>query len=1011
MKKTTLIALKAGAAPFALGLAMISTAASAQTAAVDCAANPNDASCKDDGRGIVVTGSIVRNPSAATASPIVSVTADDLVKRGITTTAEALQSLTANNAGTVPPSWSAFGFTTGASTPSLRGFNDAYTLVLFDGMRTAPYPLADDTQRTIVDINTIPSSIVSSIDVLLDGASATYGSDAIAGVVNILVKHQITGFHANASGGISQRGDAGEQRISASYGFGDLDDQGFNIYVNGEYSRGDPVFLRQRGAPFNTADQSSICGTAAQGCLSNNIRNGIQYNGAYNGFQSTTVPFVRPYTPGLVPLSLGGYQLLDPAAGCQDLNPVTLTAAQRAGTVTPAVVCQQDRVNQFRMYNSEISRRGGTIRGTAKLGDNAEAYLMFNFYETKTQSSSSNLGYVGATADGGPTVTVNRIFLPAYVCAAGTSTITATGDLIALGCNAGNGTLNPNNPFAAAGNSARLVAAPILPTASSTDAKTYRIAAGINGSISDGFNYTLGATYSKVDLDVTNTGYIYLQGLMDAVARGTFNFVNPSANSPAANQLVFPDRSKRSGSKLAQVQATLDKDMFELPGGMLNVAIAGQFRHESIDNPSSNAPNAANPNARYFGINAVGVQGARDVWSAAYEISVPVLDMLRFKADGSYNHYSTGQKNFSPKFEAEFKPIEQLKLRGTFSKGFRAPNFSESFNLPATGFISAQISCASPIYASFCAAHASNPSYYSGGYSVGLTSSGNPNLKSEKSTSYTFGTVIQPIRNVTLTLDYWHTKITNVIVAASTTSDLYDQYYNGNGVVNIPGVTVTQGVADPQNPGALPLLGSVISSFKNANAFMGSGVDFTADWSLPLSGSTTWKAKASASYLIRLEQTNEDGSIWRFDGSLGGCNVTSCSGAPRFRASWQNTLDFNDVASLTLTANYTSSYSSVATDSGGVYGDCQASADNGQLVTFGNGDPVQCRSKAVFSLDGHVEVKATDKFTFYADVLNLLDTKASYDPNAAYGLYQFNPAWSDRLFIGRYFRVGAKVDF
>ncbi|EIZ78624.1 TonB-dependent receptor [Novosphingobium sp. Rr 2-17] len=962
---------------------------------------------------IIVTGSISRNPAAATASPVVSITSEDMSKRGITTTSELLQSLTANNAGTVASSWSSFGFTTGASAPSLRGFNDAYTLVLFDGMRTAYFPLADDTQRNIVDINTIPTSIIDRTDVLLDGASATYGSDAIAGVVNLLTKRQITGFHADASGGISQRGDSGEQRINATYGYGDLDEQGFNIYVNGEYQHNSALYMRDRGAPFNTADQSSICGTAEQGCLTNSIRNGIQYDGSYNGFQSTTANAVRPYSTSLT--SLGGYQYLN---GCNGLDSTTLTADQRAVSgssagqpITPSTVCQQDLVNQYRMYSPEITRKGATLRATFKVGDSSEAFVMFNYYNTKTYSSTTPSGWTGQTAASSDQVTVNSIYLPVYVCSQGTGSLDASGRLTASGCNASNGTLNPNNPFASQGNLARLVGIPENPRETYTDAKTYRASAGIQGSFSDGFDYNVGATASQINMDITNKGYVNLQGLMDAIAQGTYNFVDPSQNSEAAIQQVFPDQKKRATSKLAQIMGTLSKDLFALPGGKVNVAVGGQYRHESIDNPSANPANPENPYDRYYSINGVGVEGSRNIWSLSYEVSAPIFDSFRVRALGSYDHYSTGQKAFAPKFEAEFKPIEQIKLRGTFSKGFRAPNLNESFQQPATGYATYQINCSSPTYATFCAQHASNPNYYSAGYSIGLTSESNANLKPEKSTSYTLGLVVQPVRNVTLTVDYWHTKIKNVIVAASVTSDILEQYYNNNGQVNVAGVTVTPGVADSENPNALPLIGYVTAAYRNANALQGSGIDFSADASFPLSETVKWFTKANLAYMIRLEQFNEDGSVWRYDGSLGGCNVTSCSGTPRWRATWQNTLDFNNKASLTLTATYTSGYSSVATDSGGVYGDCAASATNGQQVTYDNGDPVQCRTKPVFYLDTHGEVKVADKFTLYADMLNILDTKAKYDPNSAYGLYQFNPAWSDRLFVGRYLRIGAKVDF
>ncbi|PNU03168.1 TonB-dependent receptor plug domain-containing protein [Novosphingobium guangzhouense] len=1007
-------------------------------------AHAQDTSATDtsDENTIVVTGSITRNPAAATASPVVSVTADDLTKRGITTVSDALQSLTANNAGTIPASWSANGFTTGATAPSLRGFNNAYTLTLFDGMRTAYYPLADDTQRNIVDINSIPSSSVQSIDTLLDGASATYGSDAIAGVVNVITKRQVQGLHLDASMGISQRGDGAEQRINATYGYGDLNEQGFNIYASAEYQHNDATYLRNRKGPWGTADQSSICGTAEQGCLNNSIRNGIQADGSYNGFQSTTVNFGQAtqttidengnYVPvyGSITddegntrsalLYSGSYQLLNAAAGCGNLTAATLTPEQQAvgqnkydggPTVNnaPSVVCQQDLVHDYSMYTAETTRKGASLRGTVKVGDNAEAFIAFNYYNVKTANQNNNSSWAGQTAAGGDVVAVTNVFLPVYVCPTGTASVVG-GNLLATGCNASNGTLNPNNPYAAQGQLARLSGMPDQPRRTFTDAKTYRVAAGINGSFGDGWDYSVGATASEVTLDVKNTGYIYLQGLADAIAQGTYNFVDPSANSEEARQQVFPDQNKRATSKLAQVVGTLSKDVFELPGGMVNVAVAGQYRYESIDNPSSNAPNNENPYARYYGINAVGVEGHRNIWSASYEIAVPIVDQFRVKFDGSYDHYSTGQKNFSPKFEAEFRPVDQLKLRGTFSKGFRAPNLNESFQLPATGYQNSQIVCSDELYAAFCAAHKSNPAYYAGTYSPGSTNSGNPDLKAEKSTSYTLGAVLQPTRNLTFTLDYWHTKIKNLITSVSI-GDAIAQYYANDGVVNLPGVTVIPGQADPQNPDALPLLGQVVSSFKNDNAMLGSGIDFSADARVYLTDKLTLQSKANASYLIRLQQENSDGSVWRYDGSLGGCNLTSCSGAPRFRLTWQNTLDFNNKGSLTLTANYTSGYSSTSADAGGVYKDCQASGTAGQLLTYDNGDPVQCHAKATFDLDAHGEVKVAEQFRLYFDVLNVLDGKPKYDPNAGYGLYQFNPAWQDRLFMGRYLRVGAKVDF
>ena len=391
----------------------------AQTQSQTPDATPPSTAAQPSGGEIVVTGTITRNPAAATASPVVSVTADDIQKRGITTVTEYLQTLSANNAGTIPPSWSSFGFTTGASAPSLRGFNDAYTLVLFDGMRSAVYPLADDTQRNITDINTIPAWSVARIDTLLDGASATYGSDAIAGVVNVITKNELRGLHANGSFGISQKGDGEEKRFSIAYGFGSLAQDGWNVYAGVEWQKNDSLFSRDRGYPFNTGDLSRICGTVDQGCLTNFIRNGIQYDGSYNGFQSSSAVAVRPFDPATVtPDGFDSADALDRfqyLGGCNGdgttaftLSPEILAGPTGLSAPADGIVCQQDRLKQYQMYNAQISRKGGTLRGTKQFGDH-EVFASFNYYNTKTFNEGAPGSFTGQTAAGGRNVSVTGI--------------------------------------------------------------------------------------------------------------------------------------------------------------------------------------------------------------------------------------------------------------------------------------------------------------------------------------------------------------------------------------------------------------------------------------------------------------------------------------------------------------------------------------------------------------------------------------------------------------------------
>lgn len=993
--------LRRGAALSALvlmgaGFGSFSTAAYAQAPqAAEAQSADDQASADDEGSVIVVTGSIFKNPSTSTAAPLTVLSSEELTKRGVNTISDAVQSLSANNAGSMSKSWNSFNFATGATAVSLRGLGSGNTLTLFDGLRSAPYPLADDGHRNFVDLNAIPDAIVDRIDVLQDGASATYGADAVAGVVNVLVKKEITGLHANASAGISQRGDAGERRIDATYGYGKLDEDGFNIYVNGEYQKSDPLYARDRGYPWNTADLSSYCNSAGS-CLANNVVNGVQGDGSILSIGSTRVPVMRPYDPDSLTPS-GDWILANPAAGCRDLTAITLTPEQQASLHATPTQCQQDNVHDYLQANPRIERIGGTLHATANIGDSAQAYAMFNFYNVKTKSSLTPLNFAGQTAAGGDTFVLSPVLLPVYVCPTGTET-----------CDASNGTLNPNNPFAADGQLARVNYRYDRPRTTLSDAKTYRAAAGIDGTFGEGWSYGANFTWSRVDLKVTNKNYLFAQHLVDVIADGSWNFINPAANSEAIRDYIAPTNVNKSSSELWQVQGTLAKEFFELPGGSFKVAVGAAYRHESIDNPSANPPNNDSPSERYYSINAVGAIGSRNVKSAFFEIDAPVIDQLALNASGRYDKYSSGQQNFSPKFTAIFKPIDQVRLRGTFSKGFRIPSFNEAYGLPTTGYVTTTIDPDSPEGAAFIAAHGGN-AYATLPYSYGLTATGNPELKAEKSTSYTLGVVVEPSSRFSFTADYWHIKIKGLI-SNPDYSSIVDAYYQNNGVVDVPGITVRPGIADPDHPNALPVIGFIEYSYVNADSQLASGLDFSATGRFPIGDNMSFTSSVNASYLIKLQKT-VGGSVQRFDGTLSPCDVTSCSGAPKWRGTWSNTLNFGEKAFINATAYYTGGYDMASVDYGGVKGDCEGSA-GASVPTYLDGSPFKCRAKRWIDVDMTASYKINDQFTLYANVMNVLDTKPDFNPGQTYSLgYNYNVAWEGQGFVGRWFRIGVKLDY
>ncbi|UZK65743.1 TonB-dependent receptor domain-containing protein [Sphingomonas sp. M1-B02] len=980
------------------------------------------------GGDIVVTGSLFRRTNAETPSPVTVMSAESLQQRGINTVAEAVQRVSANGAGNITQGWNTgSNFATGANAVSLRGLTVQSTLTIFDGLRMAPYPLADDGSRNFVDLNTIPNAIIDRIEILRDGASSTYGADAVAGVVNVITKKEIQGLHLNASAGISQQGDAAEQRFDATYGYGNLDEQGFNFYVNGEYQRQEALYARDRGYPFNTSDLSRVCGTAngqnplfpsgSKVCQANGVRNALTPNtGAaisptlypftYNGTSATPVASVRPVDAAGAAVPGQLFRLLNTAAGCRDLTPIQVPLNGQGGTATAGgtLQCSLDARATYSQLQPEQERLGFAGRFTAKLGDDIEFYAAGNYYQVKTATTAAPSGFTGSLPTPNPQgfAQPSNLFLPVYVCAAGQGSLTN----LNTGCTAANGTLNPQNPFAAAGQRAQVLQTYDRERRLNTEGRSLRAAMGVSGTFGDGWGFEVEASASQVQLDVINENVVIPQRLWNAAARGQYNFSNPAANTQAVRDYVAPLSKNRSVSDLWQVSATLQKELFQLPGGALGVAAGVAYRHESIDNPSANPENLQTPYDRYFVINAVGAVGSREVKSAFYEISAPIFDQLEVSASGRYDDYSSGQSNFSPKFGAKFTPIPQLAVRGTWSKGFRIPSFNEAFGLPTTGYVTFTLNRNDPAQAAFIAAHGGN-AYATAGFPVGLTSTGNPSLDPEKSTSWTVGGIFEPIRNVSFTVDYWNIEVRDIIGGADY-SGVQAAYYANNGVVNIPGLNVLPGVPDINFPNALPHLGFIEYSFQNNDSQRVSGIDLGANVRFPFLGAT-FNSSFEASYLMKFEKTI-GGNVQRYDGTLSPCDVTSCSGAPKWRGSWQNTVEVGGFTG-SVTAYYTDGYDLASVDYGGVKGDCLGSLGN-SISTYQDGTtPVLCEAKAQWNVDLSLSQRVSDNFTIYANVLNVLGIDPVYDPSAAYHIFQFNPSWGGPNIMGRYFRVGARVSF
>ena len=1002
---TPKLRLLATAAPLGL-MALVALPAAAQTASSPANTPPTDQTTQDDTQNgandIVVTGTLFKT-KVATPSPVTTLSTEDLDKRGISTVQDGLQALSANNGPALTNNFTANGaFAGGASAVSLRGLSTNSTLVLFDGLRAAYYPLADDGTRNFVDLNNIPDDIVERVEILRDGASSSYGADAIAGVVNIITKRSVKGVTGRTEAGVSQRGDGQTYRLSLTAGVGDLDTNGYNAYVSGFYYKQNLLRNADRPFPYNTADQRSICqGTV---CGPNGVINGVATNGTFA--LSTGANFlVRPatLTNATTPVAVAGSRYQNLNNNCGLGTPYTLTAAQYAAAATaPATVCQYDLRNIDGIINPEIERFGFSARVTARVSDKIEAYGEFNFLQSNTFfTARAPATFRGAAPAGIQYQQFNtssnsalyapgsfNLYLPVYVCPERVNCATSV-----------NRQLNPNNPFASAGQVALLIGRdPSLSAipSNATRSRSFRAAFGINGDLTDGIGFDVTGTVMHVDLQQTYKGYIYIQHLLDEVNDGTYNFVNPSATSAAARAYLTPTKINNDTSDQYQLQGTLRGKLVDLPGGALELAVGASERYEAVDSPSSN-PDYNGPTQRYFTLNAFGTKGHRYITSVFGELNAPIVDLLTVNLSGRYDRYSTGQSAFSPKAGFTFTPIRQVVLRGTYSRGFRIPSFGEANALPTTGYVTntvavfnnsylAQYGCTTGTFSS-C------PAYINAG-SYGQTTLASPNLRPEKSRSFTAGLLVEPIRHVSFSIDYYNIKKTGAITQPSNAPALL-AYYAGQPIP--AGYTVIPDAVDPNFPNAKPRVAFVQAQLINANTIKSSGLDFNASVDLNVTDGIRLSSVLDASYIINLSTVFPDGHSEKYDGTLGNYNLTSGSGTPKWRGTWLNSLGFGAVT-VTNTINYFGGYDLSAQDQGTGYKDC--GLDPGYAP---------CHTKSYITDDVNVAFRVNERFTFYANILNIFDRLPPFDPEASYQVQPYNQVQAGTGILGRYFKMGVKV--
>lgn len=704
----------------AVGLGLLAQPALAQTT------QPADAKIQR----VEITGSSIKRIAAEGALPVQTLSKAQIEQTGATTVADLVASLPSMQ-GFVTSSASINGGGGGVQTASVHAIGTNYTLVLLNGRRIAPY-----TSGSSVNLASIPLSAVERVEILTDGASALYGSDAIAGVVNFILKKNQQDLQVEATYSQALKGSNGAtSNLAISKGFGSLDKEGYNVLFTYSHDEQTALYASDRGFSAGGGVRTFSEGGKNYSLYqlsSNSIPGNVTVRQAGKSNVSFNPGFINDGKCGAAnTFNVGNRCLFNYAATVEALP-------------------QMKRDGFFSSINYQI---------------NAETKF---FAEALYSAFTSTAGY----APPAQPLSLNRTtaLYKAHVEPA----------LRKLG-------INPADVTGATMN-LRLVDAGLRTDGWETNTKHF--ATGIEGSLRN-WDYTVSYTHSENRaVDNAVAGYTSgdkLDALMNA---GTYNpFIVPTAATKAAlAPAVLHQKLGETTSKIDVASARVSRELFAAGGGSAQLGAGADFTKQSyVDAPSSIAqgPNSLQPNWTDTnvggGAGALPFDSSRNSWGAFAELLVPLTKQLDLTASARYDSYDAAKnaKNFDAagkliapatqgntassgtyKIAAAWRPMESTLIRGSYGTGFKAPSLTDIADPLKNGGSSGFHAC--PITSGALLPLCNGTAEY------GLLTGGNPftgsaGLKAEKSKQATIGFRIEPTKSLSIGFDLWDVKLEDQI--------------------------------------------------------------------------------------------------------------------------------------------------------------------------------------------------------------------------------------------------------
>jgi len=569
---------------------------------------------------LVVTGTNIRGASAKGFNPVQVIGIEEVKTSGKVTVADLLRSISANT-GNSTNETSNSGWASGSAGIGLRGLSQKNTLVLLNGRRVANYGFpSNGLSDTFVNLNALPLVAVQRMEVLKDGASAIYGSDAVAGVVNIITRQNFQGLEGGATYGTSGEGGLDTWRGKLVGGFGDLDEDRFNVLFSVE------AYTRDR------LDQDE------RDLTKSGIYTG-QPGGRWNGWSAKGARFL---------VNGASVPFLDAAGNC----PTGMVRTASAPIDGLAGETCAINLSPYTTLIPSTDRYQGYVSGTYRVTDNVELFGEAVYSYIKGASIFGSSPYF--TLEGGR-----------FALNAATGLAEPVSNLLPAG--------NPYNPYG--------VAVPVEYTffdlgqsLKTNVSKAYRVVGGVRGK-NERFDWEFAAFASASDeRETVAAGFANRWALADALAKGTLNLHQPEDTPKAVLDAIRLSTVRPAKSELYGADFKVSGELFQLPAGPVGYAAGIEYRNESLV--------SRNPWQIDAGLQVrpaiAAVDGEREVVAGYVEANVPILPTLELQVAGRGDHYSDFGSAFSPKAGVRWRPSDKVTLRASASRGFRAPSLSEN---------------------------------------------------------------------------------------------------------------------------------------------------------------------------------------------------------------------------------------------------------------------------------------------------------------------------------------------